>query len=89
MAKKPRKGLDTIAAAARMKEAGAPEVVGTVPIETITTSFHIPKTTHDLLRSVAFKRAKESGGRASVSAVLTEMVEANRKALEKEAGPFL
>ncbi len=27
--------------------------------------------------------------RAPVSAVLTELVEANRKALEKEAGPFL
>ena len=63
--------------------------LATVPVETITTSFHIPKTTHDLLRSVAFKRAKERGGRASVSAVLTEMVEANRAELEKEAGPFL
>ena len=40
-------------------------------------------------RSVAFKRAKENDGRASVSAVLTEMVEANRKALEKEGRPFL
>ena len=89
MARKPRKGLDTIAAAARMKEAGAAKVVGTVPIETLTTAIHIPRTTHELLRSVAFKRAKESRGRASVSAVITQLVEANRKALEKDAGPFL
>ncbi len=85
-----RKALDTIATAARMKEgAGAAHGAGAPAGGTITTSFHIPKVTHDLLRSVAFKRAKERGGRASVSAVLTEMVEANRKALEKEAGPFL
>ncbi len=89
MAKKPRRGLDTIAAAARMKEGGAAGVVVTAPTETLTTAIHIPKTTHELLRSVAFRRAKESGGRASVSAVLTQLVEANRAALEKEAGPFL
>ena len=53
------------------------------------TAIHIPKTTHELLRSVAFRRAKKSGGRASVSAVITQLVEANRAALEKEAGPFL
>ena len=49
MAKKPRKGLDTIAAAARMKEAGAAGVVGTTPTETLTTAIHIPRTTHELL----------------------------------------
>ncbi len=72
-----------------MKEGAGATDGAAAPGDTITTSFHIPKVTHDLLRSVAFKRAKEQSGRASVSAVLTEMVEANRKALEKEAGPFL
>ena len=88
MARKPRKGLDTIATAARMKEAGGAAAVSETT-ETLTTAIHIPKTTHELLRSVAFRRAKKSGGRASVSAVITQLVEANRAALEKEAGPFL
>jgi hypothetical protein len=51
----------------------------------ITTAVHIPQTTHDLLRRVAFNRALEGGGRASVSALIVEIVESQRKKLELEA----
>jgi len=50
----------------------------------ITTAIHIPRAAHDLLRRVAFKRALAKGGRASVSALLAEIVERYRKELEAE-----
>lgn len=50
----------------------------------MTTAIHIPKATWSLLRRIAFKRAEAGGGRASVSAVLTDLVEHNRRAFEKE-----
>ena len=52
--------------------------------ETITTAIHIPKHVWSLLRAVAFRRAQDRGGRASVSKLLTELVEGNRAQLEKE-----
>ena len=52
--------------------------------ESMTTAIHIPKTTWSLLRRVAFRRAEAEGGRASVSKVLAELVEQNRRAFEKE-----
>jgi hypothetical protein len=51
----------------------------------ITTAVHIPRATHDLLRRAAFKRALDDGGRASVSALVVEIVERHRKELEAEA----
>jgi hypothetical protein len=51
----------------------------------ITTAVHIPRATHDLLRRVAFKRALAKGGRASVSALLAQIVERYRRELEAEA----
>jgi hypothetical protein len=53
--------------------------------EMVTTAIHIPKDLHDLLRRVAFNRAMEQGGRASVSALLVGMIEGQRKKLEAEA----
>lgn len=50
----------------------------------MTTAIHIPKETWSLLRRVAFRRAEAEGGRASVSKVLTDLVEHNRRAFEKE-----
>lgn len=52
--------------------------------ESITTAIHIPKATWMLLRTVAFHRAQASGGRASVSKVIAEIMERHRPELEKE-----
>jgi hypothetical protein len=38
----------------------------------------------EMLNRVAFERAKRRGGRASVSALLVELVQRHRKELEKE-----
>ncbi len=54
-----------------------------------TTGINVPADVHALLRAVAFKRAKEQGGRASVSAVLVELVRQNEKQLRREAGRYL
>lgn len=51
-----------------------------------TTGVHLPADLWELLNRVAFERAKTRGGRASVSALLVEMIEKNRKALELELG---
>ncbi len=57
--------------------------------ETVTTAVHITRDVHDLLRAVAFSRAQKEGGRASVSALIVELVEQHRKELEAEAsGPL-
>ena len=55
-----------------------------LPTETITTAIHIPKSTWALLRAVAFRRAQDQGGRASVSKLVAELVERHRKELELE-----
>ena len=52
--------------------------------ETVTTAIHIPKTTWKLLRAVAFHRAQDRGGRASVSKLIVELVEARRAELDGE-----
>lgn len=52
--------------------------------ETLTTAIHLPRRTWELLREVAFRRARLDGGRASVSKVLVGLVEASREVLEKE-----
>ena len=51
-----------------------------------TTGVHLPADLWELLNRVAFERARNKGGRASVSALLVEMIERNRKALELELG---
>jgi hypothetical protein len=51
-----------------------------------TTGVHLPAELWELLNRVAFERAKTRGGRASVSALLVEMIEKDRKALELELG---
>ncbi len=73
----------SMAAKAKGKIAGhdpAPEESA----ETITTAIHIPKATWNLLRSVAFHRAQDQGGRASVSKLIAEIVEGHRGTLELE-----
>jgi hypothetical protein len=52
--------------------------------ETITTAIHIPRDTWSLLRAVAFRRAQDEGGRASVSKLVAELVERHRRELEHE-----
>jgi len=49
-----------------------------------TTGLHLPSDLWELLNRVAFERAKTRGGRASVSALLVDMIELHRKELEKE-----
>lgn len=61
----------------------APAVKDDAP-ETLTTAIHIPKSSWDLLRAVAFRRAQSRGGRASVSKLLVELVETQRSQLERE-----
>ena len=51
-----------------------------------TTGIHLPADLWELLNRVAFERARTKGGRASVSALLVEIIEKNRKALELELG---
>ena len=51
---------------------------------TITTAIHISNRTWKLLRAVSFHRAQMDGGRASVSKLITELVERHRAELEKE-----
>jgi hypothetical protein len=51
-----------------------------------TTGVHLPADLWELLNRVAFERARTKGGRASVSALLVEMIEKNRKSLELELG---
>ena len=55
-----------------------------LPLGTITTAIHIPRYTWTLLRAVAFRRAQNDGGRASVSKLIAELVERHRKELERE-----
>jgi hypothetical protein len=47
-----------------------------------TTGFHLPADLRGLLNGFAFERARTKGGRASVSVLLVEMIEKNRKALK-------
>lgn len=54
-----------------------------------TTGVHLPESHWILLNRVAFERARTRGGRASVSALLVEMIEKNRKSLELELGQMM
>ena len=86
--KRPRKGsLSTVQIAAGAKDAygaGREAHVEAVKGGSLTTAINLPRSTWELLRKVAFSRAMKDGGRASVSAVLVDLVERNRKELEKE-----
>jgi hypothetical protein len=53
-----------------------------------STAITISPEDWKLLRAVAFNRAQEGGGRASVSAVIGELIDQARAKLEAEAGPF-
>jgi hypothetical protein len=52
--------------------------------ETVTTAIHLPKRTLALLRRVAVERANQHGGRPSVSALITDLVEGLRGTLQSE-----
>lgn len=52
--------------------------------ETVTTAIHLPKRTLALLRRVAVERANQQGGRPSVSALITNLVEGLRPTLQSE-----
>ena len=81
-----RKKLGAVLEQAQTAKAGVPPA----PLgDTVTSGFNMQSEMLSLLKAVAMKRAKERGGRPSVSAILTELVEAQRAELEKEAGPWL
>jgi hypothetical protein len=48
------------------------------------SSINLPAELWALLNRVAFERSRRYGGRASVSALLVELIELHRKELEKE-----
>jgi hypothetical protein len=56
---------------------------------TVIAGISLPADQWELIRAVAYRRAKEGGGRASASRVISSLIEANRKSLEREAGRFL
>jgi hypothetical protein len=62
-----------------------PATVGPTKGDTLTTAIHIRRDHWDLLRRAAFARAMSQGGRASVSAVLTDLIERHRDELEAQA----
>ncbi len=81
-----RKKLGTVLEQAQAAKTGpAAAVTG----DTVTTGLNMPAELLSLLKAVAMKRAKERGGRPSVSAIICELVEERRAELEKEAGPWL
>jgi hypothetical protein len=49
-----------------------------------TTGINLPLDVWELLNRVAFQRAKQRGGRPSVSGLLVNLVQRHRKELEKE-----
>ena len=49
------------------------------------TSVHLPSDLLYMLRMVAVTRARRSGGRPSVSDVIREMIESNRRQFHEEA----
>jgi len=77
-----RKALDALDVATGAKDGG------TGDDEMVTTAIYIPRDLHRLLRSAAFATAQDTGGRPSVSAILVDLVERNRGALVKQAGPY-
>ena len=52
--------------------------------EMTTSTLHLPAALLELLRMVAVRRATASGGRPSVSAVVVEIMDRHRPALEAE-----
>ena len=50
----------------------------------VITAVHIPEELLHLLRRVAVERAHKHGGRASVSSLITEIVQSTRQELEAE-----
>ena len=53
--------------------------------ETLTTAIHIRRDHWELLREVAFNRARATGGRASVSAVIGDLIEQHKAEIAREA----
>ena len=52
----------------------------------VTSGINLPVEIYELLNRVAFSRSLKNGGRPSVSALLVDLVQRNRKELEKELG---
>jgi hypothetical protein len=85
MVKKELAGPNPISAKKADGRKGQGEDSGPEPgIESTTTAIHVPRSTWTLLRAVAFHRAQANGGRASVSKLITELVERHRPELERE-----
>ena len=94
---KKRVGLTSAVAAGAAARGGATRKPATrsrapaasTPAErSASTAITISPEDWKLLRAVAFNRAQEGGGRASVSAVIGELIDQARAKLEAEAGRF-
>ncbi len=83
-----RKSVGSVLDAAARAKAGA-TTSDRESGETRTTGINLPAEVHALLRAVSLKRAKENGGRPSVSAVLVDLVRRNEKDLKREAGKYM
>ncbi len=83
-----RKSVGSVLDAAARAKAGA-DLADRESGETRTTGINLPADVHALLRAVSLKRAKERGGRPSVSAVLVDLVRRSEKDLMREAGKYL
>ena len=57
--------------------------------KTTPTTFTLSLTDVALLKAVAFKRAREKGGKASSSAVLQDLLKEHRASLYKEADHYM
>lgn len=69
----------------RMAKLKPPSVESPIPEPPYkTTGINLPADIWELLNRVAFERAKERGGRPSVSALLVDLVQRHRKELERE-----
>ena len=75
--------------AKRTGSGGASEAAPESSGEKTGFGVNFPVETAALARAVAFARAKKHGGRASVSALLVNLVERHRVELEKEGGRYL
>jgi hypothetical protein len=70
-----------------VKRRGAP-AASTPSERSASTAITISPEDWKLLRAVAFSRAQEGGGRASVSALIGELIDQARAKLKTEAGRF-
>ena len=66
-----------------------PPTKGATDDQKSTAAVNLAASDWALLKAVAFARAKQHGGRPSVSKLLSDLISANRQSFLKEAGKYL